>query len=83
MIGRLKRWRRKGAALKRLYDEVVDTYEALKLTRARLRKADEIMRTCDPLNAKERATVREAIADARGVTAVIFKVIGKARERLR
>ena len=82
MIGRLKRWRRKAAALKRLYDTICDVLEELRDTRAKLRDADRIMRESDPLTAEERAKVKDAIASARGVSATIQRAIEAAKERL-
>lgn len=68
MIGCLKRWRRKGAALKRLYDEVADAYDALK-------QANHTLDNNQPLTLVERA-------QAAAATGRIVRAVERAKERL-
>ena len=68
MIGRLRRWRRKGAALKRLYDEIAGAYDALKLAHKNLSSAEH-------LSLDSRAQAAEA-------TGRIVRAVERAKERL-
>ena len=82
MIGRLRRWRRKGAALKRLYDEIAGAYDALKAARGKLVSAESLMGVNRDLTSEEYTQIFAAVVAGRKVLDAQLGALDEAKRRL-
>lgn len=82
MFKRLKRWRRKAAVLKRLYDEIAGAYDDLKAARGKLVSAESLMGVNRDLTSEEYTQIFAAVVAGRKVTDALFAALDEAKRRL-
>ena len=82
MLKRLKRWRRKGADIKRFYTRVMAAYDDLKATRGKLVSAEQLMGVNRDLTSEEYTQVFAAVVAGRKVLDAQLGALDEAKRRL-